>query len=125
MNICNKLCCKSNLILIQLYIDKKWSVKRIGDFCGSSHPHISMRLRKLGIEMRKREDYPPSRGGRKPRVHFMWKISEKELRETPMRVFKERFKLSNSEWIYAYKIKRRRLKEIANSNTEVNQKAAT
>ena len=112
MNICHNLCCKSNLILIQLYVEKKWTTKQVAKFCGSSKPHISKRLRELNMIMRERKDYPLSRGGKKPRTHWMWKVSEKALRETSMSLWKERKKLSESEWRYAYNIRQRRLREI-------------
>jgi hypothetical protein len=112
MNRCYNLCCKSNIVLIQLYVEKKWTAKQVAKFCGSSSPHILKRLRELNVKMRERKDYSLSRGGRKPRVHWMWKVSEKALRETPMSLWKERKKLSSSEWHYAYNIRRRRLREI-------------
>ena len=78
---CKNVCCKSNLLLESLYLKKKMSLEKIAKFCGSSTPHISMRLRDIGVKIRVRGDYPPSRSGTKPKTHPFWKLKKIWLEE--------------------------------------------
>ena len=79
---CKKLCCTSNIFIVQRYIDFKESANEIAKILGVSPPHISQRLKQLGVKMRRRIDYPSS--GRGVRRSPLWKLSDEELFGQPM-----------------------------------------
>jgi hypothetical protein len=108
-NKCSQACCRgkgADQFLISYYT-MGYTTKEIGKMCRTSDTHIAGRLKALGVQMRRSKDYPERRKGRN-RESPLWKLSEKDLFETPMSVLMERYGASASS---VGRIRRRRRSE--------------
>jgi hypothetical protein len=95
MNPCNKDCCNGVIDVGYLY-SENLSAYKIAELCGSSAPHIIGLLKKKGVPIKKREEYPPSKHGGKPRDNSIYALSDEVLFNTPVKQLMIKYCLSYS-----------------------------